>query len=96
VVDFGGEQGGEDVVRGEAAVVGDAGGSRGGAGRVGAAGGVEQAVRFGGRRVLGLFVVVFVGVVVVVVVGLGGIAGGALAASVAADSFFRPFALFFA
>ena len=41
---------------------------------------------------LGLFVIVFVGVVV----GFSGIAGGALAASVAADSFFRPFALFFA
>jgi len=93
VVDFGGEQGGEDVVRGEAAVGGDADDGRGGAGRVGAAGGVEQAVRFGGGRVLGLFVVVFV---VVVVVDFGGIAGGALAASVAADSFFRPFALFFA
>ena len=95
MVDFGGEQGGEDVVRGEASVVGDAGG-RGGAGRVGTAGGVEQAVGFGGGRVLGLFVVVFVGVVVIVVVGFGGIAGDALAASVAADSFFRPFALFFA
>ena len=41
MVDFRGEQGGEDVVRGKAAVVGDAGGGRGGAGRVGAAGGVE-------------------------------------------------------